>query len=52
METTTTTTTNHTDNCRGCGTEVTWTDEADRPTDAAGLIACNDCYDDTTGYIR
>lgn len=51
-----------TDTCRCCGTEVAWTFDLDdpmtggwdtyRPTDGAGLITCDDCYDDATGYIH
>lgn len=50
----------HTDTCRCCGTTVTWPHDptegggrhTNMPADGNGLVTCDDCYDDATGYIH
>lgn len=36
--------------CRYCGTTVTWSEEATIPTDGNGLICCDGCFNEATGY--
>lgn len=36
--------------CRYCGTTVTWSGEANMPTDGNGMICCDGCYNEATGY--
>ena len=38
------------DTCRYCGTTVTWSEAANMPTDGNGMICCDGCYNEATGY--
>ena len=49
METNTATNT-YSSTCRYCSTTVTWSEEANMPTDGNGMICCDGCYDEATGY--